>query len=555
MKRIVYLFITVLFCSMAKAQPESWAKKAAKSLFTVKTFDANGALIGSGCGFFISENGNAVCNFAPFNGAAKAIVIDAAGKEYPVDYIIGASQDYDIAKLHVNTKKCMPLEVTDGAMSNSKMWLLPYALKNPQTLEGTVEKVEKVASDYDYYTIAMAAAPENAVGCPLLNTQGQVVGILQAGGSDGKQYAVSARMASDMKATGLSANDPTLKLTSIKKALPDDAQEALVALYVCSATLDSLAMNAIVDDYVAKFPSSVDGYVYRATRAFSGFDFASADADMQLAVKLGDKKDDAHYNYAKMILDKVVYLADKPFEAWTLDKANAEIDAAIAVQPLPAYRQLKAQVVFAQTNYSESAAIYQSLIGEGSQTAENYFGIARCREMLNDTTACLAMLDSAVATFSRPYLKEAAPYILARGQMMMNCGKYRQAVNDFNDYEQLMVTLVNDNFYYLRSQAEAKGRLFKQALDDLKKASSINPSNTLYLAERASLELRVGLNDDAIATSNEILQLDSTLSDGYLFLGIAQCVKGQKEEGLKNLRKAKDLGDSQAQTFIDKYSK
>ena len=85
-------------------------------------------------------------------------------------------------------------------------------------------------------------------------------------------------------------------------------------------------------------------------------------------------------------LDKVVYLADKPFEAWTLDKANAEIDAAIAVQPLPAYRQLKAQVVFAQTNYSESAAIYQSLIDEGSQTAENYFGIARCREMLNDTT-------------------------------------------------------------------------------------------------------------------------------------------------------------------------
>ena len=165
------------------------------------------------------------------------------------------------------------------------------------------------------------------------------------------------------------------------------------------------------------------------------------------------------------------------------------------------------------------------------------------------------MLDSAVATFSRPYLKEAAPYILSRAQMLMNCGKYRMAVNDLNDYEQLMVTQVNENFYYLRSQAETKGRLFKQALDDLAKALQLNPSNTLLLAEKCSLELRVGLNDQAIATANELITLDPTLSDGVLFLGIAQCAKGLKEEGLKNLNKAKDMGDTQAQTFIDKYSK
>jgi len=37
--------------------------------------------------------------------------------------------------------------------------------------------------------------------------------------------------------------------------------------------------------------------------------------------------------------------------------------------------------------------------------------------------------------------------------------------------------------------------------------------------------------------------------------GIAQCAKGNKQEGLQNLNKAKELGNSQAQTFIDKYSK
>ena len=229
MKRIIYFIIAVFVCGIAKAQPESWAKKALKSLFTVKTFDANGALIGSGNGFFISDNGLALCNFTPFNGAAKAIVIDASGKEYEVDYVVGANRDFDVMKLHVNTKKSLPLAIADGVTTDTKLWLLPYAQKSPNTSEGTVEKVEKVLVDYNYYTMVMEA-PESAVGCPVINAAGNVVGMLQAGASGGKQYAVDVKMAADMKASGLSANDPALRLTTIKKALPDDVQEALVAL-------------------------------------------------------------------------------------------------------------------------------------------------------------------------------------------------------------------------------------------------------------------------------------------------------------------------------------
>lgn len=554
MKRIVYLFVAVLFCSMAKAQPESWAKKAAKSLFTVKTFDASGSLLGSGNGFFVGETGEAVGNFAPFNGSARAIVIDAAGKEYPVDCIVGANEMYDIAKFRVNVKKCIPLSVGSPAAVESALWLLPYAQKQVKPIEGKVVKVEKVNNDYDYYSLTLPA-PENAVGCPLLNAAGEVVGLLQPGNAGEKQYAVGVQMAMGMKATGLSFNDPTLKLTSIKKALPDDIQEALVALYIGSTSLDSISMNGVVDDFIAKFPNAVDGYVYRANRSIAGGDYASADNDIQTALKVGDKKEEAHYSYAKMIFEKNVYESNVPFDAWTLDKALAEVDAAIAVSPAVHYRQLKAQILFVQQKYADAAAVYKSLVSEGQTTAENYFGIARCHEMQNDTTACLAMLDSTLATFSRPYLKEAAPYIMARAQKLLDAGKYRQAISDLNDYEQLMVAFVNDNFYYIRSQAEKNGRLFKQALEDLSKAIQMSPSNTFYMGEKASLELRLGLYDDAIATAKECIAADPKLSDGYLFLGVAQCAKGQKTEGLKNLEKAKELGDTQAQTFIEKYSK
>lgn len=554
MKRLFTILLATFICGIVTAQPDSWAKKAAKSLFTVKTFDANGGLLGSGNGFFIGETGEAVGNFAPFNGAARAIVIDAAGKEYAVDYIVGASEVYDVAKFHVNIKRSLPLPTGSSASVESALWLMPYAQKSAKTIEGKVVKVEKVNNDNDYYSLTLSA-PENAVGCPLLNAAGEVVGMLQGGGSAEKQYAVGIQMAVGMKATGLAINDPALRLTTIKKALPDDQQEALVSLFIGSSALDSISMNVLVDDFIAKFPTAVDGYVYRANRSCAGGDYAAAEKDMQTALNMGDKKEEAHYSYAKMMLDKIVYVPNVPFDAWTLDKSLAEIEAAIALSPAAHYSQLKAQILFVQQKYSDAAAVYKSLVEGGQATAENYFGIARCCEMQRDTTACIAMLDSAVATFSRPYLKEAAPYIMARAQMLMDAGKYRQAVNDLNDYEQLMVAFVNDNFYYIRSQAEKNGRLYKQALDDLGKAVQMSPNNTFYMAEKASLELRLGLYDNVIATAKECIAADQKLSDGYLFLGVAQCAKGEKAEGLKNLAKAKELGDNQAQTFIDKYSK
>ena len=77
----------------------------------------------------------------------------------------------------------------------------------------------------------------------------------------------------------------------------------------------------------------------------------------------------------------------------------------------------------------------------------------------------------------------------------------------------------------------------------------------LYLTEKAAVELRLGQTDDALKSAEAIIRQEPAASDGYLFLGLAQCVNGNKQEGLQNLQKAKELGDDQAQQFIEKYSK
>ena len=552
MKKNILLILLGVMPLVAMAQP-SWVKKATKSVFTLKTFAEDGSLIGSSNGFFTSDKGDAVSNYTPFKGASRAVVIDASGKELPVVSIVGVNDMYDVVKFRVNGKT-QPLAISSATTPvSSQVWLLPYhEVKNVPA--GTIRKAETFQGEYEYYTVALTM-PANTVSTPLINQAGEVVGLMQqpATDKDTLSYAVSARFADSLRISGFGMNEAALLQTKIKKELPDDQKEAVLALYMASSRQDSASYVNMVEDFIRKFPKAADGYMYRAQIEASSNNFAAAEKDMETAISNSTQKDDTHYNYARMIYNKIIFQADVPYDNWTLDKALDEIRLANTLNPQPTYRQMEANILFGQKKYSEAYDIYTELANTNLKGAEVYFSAARCKEMLKDSTAMLALLDSAMNCFTKPYLKEAAPYLWARAQARLQAKKYRDAISDMNDYEELMVANINDNFYYLRHQAEVDGRLYQQALNDITRAIVMNPKETFYYAEKASLEIRVGLYDNAIATAKESIAIDANDSDGYLFLGVAQCLKGNKKEGIPNLQKAKDMGNLQAEALIQKY--
>lgn len=554
MRRIsVIIIVSCLFINHAVAQ--SWVKKATKSVFTLKTFAADGSLLGSSNGFFVSEDGEAVSSFAPFKGASSAIVIDAQGKEMPVTCMLGANDTYDVAKFRVDAKKALPLTVAAAnATTGTSVWLLPFR-EAKSCPEGVVRRAENFRDDYAYYTVAIAM-PEQAVGCPLLNSEGEVVGLMQqpARQNDSLNYAVSARFADSLAINGLSINEPALRSTFIKKDLPKSLDQALLTIFVAGSSLDSASYATLIDDFILRFPQASEGYVNKAQLEAQAGQYDNAARNMEQAIKNAEKKDEAHYAYSQLIFDKLMRHIT-PYEPWTLDKALDEANKAYSINPQPIYRNQQAALLYAQKKYEDAGNIYMELTQSQLRSAEVFFYAAQCKLMQRDTLAQLALLDSAVALYNRPYLKEAAPYIFARAQAKLDAGKYRDAVSDLNEYEQLMATSVNDRFYYIRHQADLGGRLFQQALDDIDRAIQLAPDNDLYQAEKASLQIRVGLYDEAMETARECIRLRPDYSEGHLFLGLAQCLKGQKDEGLKNLQKAKEMGDTQADGLIEKYSK
>lgn len=555
MNKLYTLIGAMLLSAVAIAQP-SWTKRATKAVFTLKTFDANGTLLSSSTGFFTNTDGEAVSCFTPFKGAASAVIIDAQGKEWPIECMLGANDTYDVAKFHVNAKKTIPLSIaTTPEAEGTKVWLLPYH-ETKNCPEGTVNKAETFADTYAYYTVALTMG-DNPIGTPLMNANGEVIGLMQqpASQTDTLSYAVSARFADSLRISGLSLSDPVLRSTSIKKDLPKSVDQAQLMLFLAASGQDSLTFAGLIERFIDKFPTEPDGYVYRAQIEAGAQQFDEASADMEQAIKVSSKKDEAHFNYSRLIYQKEIYMTNVPYEGWSLEKALEEAREAERINPLDIYRRQQAVILFAQKNYRESYDIYASLFKGDLRSADLFYEASRCQQQLGDSTAVLALLDSCVAMFQKPYLKEAAPYLLIRANTEKDFGHYRQAVADLNEYEKLMAASVTDQFYFLRYQASLNGRQYQQALNDIDRAITMSPRNDLYYSEKASLQVRVGLYDDAMETARQCIDIAPDHSDGYLFLGLAQCLKGQKAEGVKNLEKAYELGDKQATELIDKYGK
>jgi hypothetical protein len=79
--------------------------------------------------------------------------------------------------------------------------------------------------------------------------------------------------------------------------------------------------------------------------------------------------------------------------------------------------------------------------------------------------------------------------------------------------------------------------------------------NPEYLLEKASLELRVNLLEECLASCTQFLNRWTEYSDIYRVQGVALCLKGDKVAGRKAFEQARALGDATVDALIEKYGR
>ena len=550
--KIFFLLLTLCFsfATMAIAQPSA-VKKAANATFTLTTFDTKGSILSTTNGVFVSTDGVCVSTWKPFAGAAKAVVIDNNGQKYDVETMLGANEIYDVAKFKVNAKTAAA-PFASSATTNSTAWVVIPA-KAGEPIKASINKVEKFMDKYNYCVLT-TSAPEKNNGAPLLNEQGQIVGIYNSNGN--LQSATDARYANDFVLVGLSQNDPTLLQSGIRIGLPQQSDEAIIALMLSSNKIESLR-TATINDFLQKFPALNNGYTALASLLFSKGNIAEADKVLQQAISKVKEKNEAHYNYGRMIYQgaTMASLADKAkAQGWTLDKAMSEANEAYKIKPEPIYKHLQAQITYAKGDFQKAYQEFEALTKTPMKNPELYLEMALCQENLKgNDDAILALLNQSIELCYTPYMDTSSPYFLARANQLEKMGKYRDAMKDLYLYEYLNQGTLEADFYYMREQIEIKGKLWQQALQDILIASKLNPAEPIYCAEASNLLLRLNKFEEAILAAKQAIALKDDYAEAYLVLGIAQCKNNQKAEGIANIEKAKSLGNPQADTFLNQF--
>ena len=532
------------------AQPGA-VKKAADAAFTLTTFKADGSILATSNGVCITTDGIAISPWKPFVGAEKAVIIDAKGQRHEVECLLGANDIYDIVKFQV-TGKTVAAPLVTVVAAGEEAWVTPI-LKSGNAERADISSVEKFMDKYNY-AILKSSATDKLNGAPVVNSKGQVVGLFNISGD--LQSATDVNYAKDFVLKGLSQNDVTLRQSGIRIGLPNTTEEAVVALMLSSEKPTNVH-EAVVNEFITKFPQTNDGYYALANIQIAKGEMANADKTMQTAIGKVTAKDEAHYNYARLIYRfAVTHETDEKTKSlgWTLDKALDEIKKAQSTKSNDAYRHLQAQITFAKGDYTKAYEEFEALTKTKFNNPELYLEMAQSRQHLGaNDQEILDLLNKSIEMCDTPYVSTSAPYFYTRGQQLEKMGEYRKAVQDYYTYEYFNQGRLGAAFYYMREQCEIKGRMWQQALQDILIASRLEPKEALYPTEAGSLLLRLNKIDAAISAAQQAIQLDAASPDAYLILGIAQCESKQKEEGLKNIQKAKELGNTQADTFLQKY--
>lgn len=535
----------MLGASSLFAQPGP-VQKVAKSVFTLTTFDKNGSIITSTQGVFIDNKGTAISTFKPFIGATKASIVDASGRSYEVDAIMGADELYDVAKFRIKGNSTAAPIASKSSAAGQNVWLVPYSIKKPQYQQEDITTVEKFNNTYNYYVFS-SSVPENAVGCPFVNKDGQVIGLMH---SNGQTTAVDANYATQLKVTGLSSLDAALRETSIRTALPDTEQDAMTMMTLKKGQTSADDYAKYADEYIIKFPTSAFGYKEKAVYLTDKAQYADAAKLMEESIKKSTAKDEAHSNYADLIYQKIAYKGDSTYTAWTLDKAIDEAQKAYSVKAQPVYRHQEGQILYLKGEYQKACDIFLDLTKTPINSGELYLEAAQAKTQLKAPAQEIeVLLDSAVSVGNRTNV--AGPYYLVRAKFLVDQAQYRRALQDYNAYDSI-ARPVDPSFFYARYQCETKLRMWQQALLDIARTCYLAPKEPTFFAEWASLDLRVKRFDEGISAASHCIEIAPEYPDGYLLLGLLQKEKNMKDEAIKNLKKAQELGDTRAADYLSK---
>jgi len=207
--KLVWLVLLLIIPLEVQAQdilPEL-VRRIKPSAVAIETFDSRGEKLSRGSGFFI-ETDRIVTNRHVLEGAYRAEVHASSGAMFPVKGVLAVDAEGDLAVLKIDMPapaiRPLPLDKTSPQEGESVV-----VIGNPLGLEGSVTNgiVSAVRDIPTFGRIIQitAAISAGSSGSPVVNMQGQVIGIatLQITGGQSVNFAIPSERISQLQVASI----------------------------------------------------------------------------------------------------------------------------------------------------------------------------------------------------------------------------------------------------------------------------------------------------------------------------------------------------------------
>jgi tetratricopeptide (TPR) repeat protein len=204
---IIFLFLILVFacCPAISAQdflPEL-VRRIKPSAVAIETFDAKGATLSRGSGFFISKD-KIITNRHVIEKSSRVEIHLIDGKKFTARGVLAIDGEGDLALLQVDVPpaSAVPLPLVQTAPQEGESIVV---IGNPFGLEGSVSNgiVSAVREIPGYGKIIQITAPisPGSSGSPVVNMRGQVIGVatLQAAEGQSLNFAVPSERIAQLK--------------------------------------------------------------------------------------------------------------------------------------------------------------------------------------------------------------------------------------------------------------------------------------------------------------------------------------------------------------------
>lgn len=162
------------------------AHKAAPAIIEITVFDAKGQLLRTGNAFFVSRDGLLVTSWTMVADAAYGVAKSPDGKIRNLTGVLASSQEADLAVLRVETKTGVPFlplaKNSESIAVNAWAVVIGNSLQHKEQ-PAAAGTITALGSDpkKDAFQIS-GAIPNDAAGAPVVDADGEVVGLATKSG-------------------------------------------------------------------------------------------------------------------------------------------------------------------------------------------------------------------------------------------------------------------------------------------------------------------------------------------------------------------------------------